>query len=264
MHVVAISVGNTRTAIGRFCSGKLHGSERIDNTHLQAIVARVQQHAHEFGDDSVVAMASVNETVSLKLRTALEKALDAGVVRIGEDIAVPLGTCLDAGTKPGVDRLLNAAAAWSRYQCACVVVDAGTAVTVDFVDGAGVFQGGAIAPGAAMQLRAMHEGAAALPSLVFATPEDEPFGRNTEQAMLQGVHHGIRGMVQRLVERYASSYGAFPRVIGTGGDAELLFAGDDLVELVEPDLTLHGIDSAVRLASGESQTEGDGSCAHTH
>ena len=94
------------------------------------------------------------------------------------------------------------------------------------MDGQGTFHGGAIAPGARMQLRALHEGTAALPEVALAAPDDDAFGRSTSQAMLHGVYHGVRGLVWKLVERYAEAYGAFPQVVATGGDAELLFRGD--------------------------------------
>ena len=72
--------------------------------------------------------------------------------------------------------------------------------------------------------------------------------RSTSQAMLKGVFHGIRGAVQRLVEQYATQYGAFPRVIATGGDAETLFSGDELIDDIVPELAMLGIAAAARLA----------------
>ena len=136
------------------------------------------------------------------------------------------------------------------------MVDAGTALTVDFVDGEGTFHGGAIAPGAAMQLRALHEQTETLPELRFSAPDDNAFGRSTGQAMLNGVFHGIRGAVQRFVERYSEHYGAFPQVIATGGDAEALFAGEDLVDHIVPDLTILGIAAAARHALTGGEVEG--------
>src|SRR6185503_8542491 len=157
------------------------------------------------------------DAVAAKLTSALEDQLSVDIYRVGDDIPIPVGQQLDPETITGVDRLLNAAAAFDRLKQACVVVDAGTAITIDFVDGEGTFHGGAIAPGANMQLHALHEHTAQLPDLKFKAPDPEAFGRNTSQAMYQGVFHGIRGMVQRLVEQYAESYGAFPLVIATGG-----------------------------------------------
>ena len=106
-------------------------------------------------------------------------------------------------------------------------------------------------PGATMQLHAMHEHTAALPDLPFRAPDNEAFGRNTAQAMLQGVFHGIRGMVQRLVEQYSEAYGAFPLVIATGGDAPVLFEKEQLVDRIVPELTLIGIAAAAKHALAE-------------
>ena len=71
---------------------------------------------------------------------------------------------------------------------------------------------------------------------------------STTQAMLKGVYQGIRGLVWRLVEQYAERYGAYPTVIATGGDAPLLFDGDQLIDRIVPELTLRGIATTARLA----------------
>lgn len=250
--LLAISVGNTRTAIAAFVDGAIRASDRVDHGDPEALAQSAERlwRSLEPADDRVCVIASVNDPIADPLERALEDRLGIEIDRIGRDLAAPIGECLDPGTRPGSDRLLNAAAAWDVMKSACIVVDAGTAVTVDFIDGEGVFHGGAIAPGAAMQLAALHEHTAALPRVAFAQPDDVPFGRNTAEAMLQGVYHGIRGLVWRLVERYAQGYGAFPPVIATGGDAQVLFGDDELIDRLVPDLTLLGIALAVRRASG--------------
>jgi len=184
------------------------------------------------------------------LEKALVAELGTDIHRVRRDLAIPVGTCVDDESKVGDDRLLAAAAAWDALKQAVVVVDAGTAITLNFIDGEGTFHGGAIAPGATLQLKALHKHTALLPRVAFAQPDQkEPFGRNTAEAMLLGVYEGIRGMVRQLVERYAEHYGAFPMVVATGGDAETLFSGDDLVDRIAPDLVLRGIAVAARNAS---------------
>jgi len=249
--LLAISVGNSRTSLGAFVDGKLLESDRVENADPEAIVRTAERlwKTLESDDERLCVIASVNDPVADPLETALAAKLETEVSRIGRDLAAPIGECLDPGTVPGADRLLNAAAAWDVMRSACIVVDAGTAITIDFIDGDGVFHGGAIAPGATMQLTALHEHTAALPRVAFSQPDDVPFGRNTAEAMLQGVYHGLRGLVWRLVERYAQEYGAFPPVVATGGDATTLFADDELIDRVVPDLTLLGIAVAVRRAS---------------
>lgn len=251
--VIAINVGNTRTQVGRFEGDSLKHAERFANADLPPIVEAVAREWKSFDETSqaAVLMASVNDPFADRLTSALEDQLSLEVYRVGADVPIPIGQQLDPETITGVDRLLNAAAAFDTIKQACIIVDAGTAVTVDFVDGHGTFHGGAIAPGATMQLHALHEHTAALPDLPFRAPDAEPFGRNTAQAMYQGVFHGIRGMVQRLVEQYAESYGAFPMVIATGGDAQVLFETEELIDRIVPDLTLMGIAAAAKYALAE-------------
>ena len=132
-----------------------------------------------------------------------------------------------------------------------MIVDAGTAITVDFVDGEGTFHGGAIAPGVRMMLRAMHEQTSALPMVESLDELTEAFGRDTPQAMTLGALEFARGGVHRLIERYAGAFGAYPQIIATGGDAARLFRSDEVIEHVVPDLQLMGIHEACRLALGE-------------
>lgn len=247
--LIALSTGNTRTRIGRFDRGRLEASAVHGNDELAALVGDAAAWWQDSGEATLV-QASVDGPAALRVRSAIEDQLGVEVYRVGADLPVPIATQLDPETITGADRLLNALAAWTTVQQACVVVDAGTAVTVDFVDGTGVFQGGAIAPGARMQLRALHEHTDALPDLTYAVPDDDAFGRSTAQAMLRGVHFGIRGMMHALVERYAEAYEAYPMVIATGGDAAVLFGDDELVDRIVPDLTLMGIAVAARMALG--------------
>jgi len=249
--ILAISIGNTRTHIGRFLDGaeELDASEQILNTESELIVERIAHHWENLDDDeAVVAIASVNDVFAKPLEARISGRLGVDVSRIGRDIAPAISTKLDPKAKTGVDRLLCATAAFHRLKQACIVIDAGTAITIDFVDGVGTFHGGVIAPGAQMQLNALHEHTDALPEISFAIPDNEPHGRNTEQAMLQGVFFGIRGLVQRMIERYADSFGSFPMVVATGGDAQAILENEDFVDRVVPDLILLGI--AISVIAG--------------
>ena len=248
--LIALNIGNSRTQVARIVDGSIEATERLENRQLAVILQRVVEWWGTFAarPQAAVLIASVSDRVAERLAAMIKDQLSIEAYRVGDDVPVPIGHQLDPETITGVDRLLNAAAAYEHLQQACIVIDAGTALTVDFVDGEGTFHGGAIAPGAAMQLRALHEQTTGLPELGFRAPDDETFGRNTAQAMLHGVFHGIRGTAQRLVERYAEGYGAYPQVIATGGDAELLFETEELVDTIVPDLTILGIAAAARHA----------------
>ncbi len=250
ISLVAIQVGNTRTKIGLFKDGALERSVRFENEGFAQIVEEATRMWAELDSCELTAIvvASVNETTAAPLREMLADQLGEEIYRIGESMPVPIGTCLDPAATPGTDRLLNAAAAFDLLQSACILVDCGTCVTVDFVDGEGVFHGGAIAPGARMQLDAMHHGTAQLPAVALARPVGDPWGANTQEAMIRGVYHGIRGLVWRLVEQYAERFGGFPPVIATGGDTDLIFGDDELIDRIVPDLTLLGVFAAARAA----------------
>ena len=138
--------------------------------------------------------------------------------------------------------MLNVAAAYEQLGHACAVVDAGTAVTLDFCNDQGQFIGGAIAPGVRAMLVALHEQTARLPQVEFQPPQPgEAVGTSTAAAMCQGVYHSIRGLVREMVESYATELGHWPEIIATGGDAQKLFADWELIHAVSPDLTLYGI-----------------------
>ncbi len=256
-EVIAMNVGNTRTQIGHISEGSLSTAVRIPNTDLAKIVQHVVGETKRLGAMPAIVIAAVHEEIGANITSALRDQLAAEIYQVGNDLPVPIGQSLDRETLTGVDRLLNASAAYDQLKQACVVVDAGTAVTVDFVDGEGTFHGGAIAPGAHMQLETLSQHASALPEIKWRKPDDEPFGRSTAEAMLQGVYYGIRGLVRVTVERYAEHYQAYPLVIATGGDGQLLFDQDDFVDRVIPDLTLQGIAVAVRhaLAADEHEHE---------
>lgn len=254
LALIAIAVGNTRTHVALFNDDELDEFIHVDNGDRARIVDLVTTgwKAGEGATRRAIAMSSVNDPVADALRSVLEDQIGEEVYRIGDDLPVPIALALDPEATPGMDRLLNAAAAWDTLKQACVVIDAGTAVTIDFVDGEGVFHGGVIAPGAQMQLDALHSSTDALPELEYDAPEGEPYGRNTASAMQRGVHHGIRGLAWRMIEEYATAYEAYPLVVATGGDAAALFKGDELINRVVPELEVRGIAVSARHALAEN------------
>lgn len=244
---LALSVGHTRTTVAILDVDSIQVHTTFRSSEMTEIVQNVLECWKEIAnDDAHVIMAASDEKTGALIAATIADQLSQEIWQIGEDIPPAIGQHLDPETITGVDRLLNAAAAWDFSNEACIIIDAGTCVTVDFVDGDGAFHGGAIAPGAVMQLQAMHDGTTSLPEVELERPLREAFGKNTAQAMLQGIYHGIRGMVRQLAEQYALRYGAYPRIIATGGDAELLFGDDELIEEIIPDLLLKGIAVSLR------------------
>jgi type III pantothenate kinase len=243
IHLLAINVGNTRLALGTFVSGELRHVARVSLEHRDDWRAAVAQAWSPIAgkEGAAIAGACVNPPLIEALEHAVSEATSGHRVEwTGKDLDLPIRNATDRPEETGVDRLLNVAAAYEQLQKSCVVVDAGTAVTVSCCNDEGEFVGGAIAPGAAMQLEALHQHTAGLPRVALATPEGN-LGRTTEQAIRHGVYHGVRGMVKEVVENFAATLGRWPEVIATGGDAKALFEGWEIVHAVVPDLTLYGI-----------------------
>ena len=254
-----VSVGNSRTRfalgqLGEAAPGQLEPSRVLDNADPTALAVAIADEADR-GGAGVVVIASVNNPVADALAAALHDGGQLKVNRFGSDLPIPVANTLEDDSTVGQDRLLNALGAFSRSKQACIVIDAGTAVTVDFIDGHGTFHGGAIAPGIRMMRDALHERTAALPLAELTPPvvpdENEPprppFGKTTVQAINIGVAASVVGLAHLLIDRYAEFYEAYPRVVATGGDAPLLFEHDQLVEHIVPDLALVGMLAACEI-----------------
>lgn len=274
--ILALNIGNSRVQFARFEGvAPVEGTtiRAMPNEPFDALVGAIRDEVNAIkagGEGPVVVACSVNPRLAEQVERAI--GADAEFLLIRRDVPLAIRHTLDdrGETTVGADRLCDALGAYAMFNQACVIVDTGSAITVDFVDGEGTFHGGAIAPGARMMLRALHEKTAALPEVDFAAPEGvgdddselQPFGRNTPQAMLNGVYFALRGLVRQLAERYAEKYEAYPTIVATGGDAQTLFGTDELVERIVPDLTLRGVahafDAWMRTLDDDSPESGAG------
>ena len=243
INLVVVNVGNTRVAVGPFVAGELGEVTRVPidagpdawGEAIGEAWLKVQSR-----ENAAIVAASVNPEVNEALENEIGEVAGRRVVWVGKDLELPIPVLTDEPEQTGIDRVLNVAAAYEQMGKACVVVDAGTAVTVDVCDDQGRFLGGAIAPGVQVQLEALHDKTAQLPAVRFAAPTD-PIGKSTQQAILHGVYHGVRGMVKELAENYATELGQWPDIIATGGDAAALFTEWELIHAIAPNLTLYGI-----------------------
>jgi len=251
--MLALCVGNTRTRVGLFHDDTLAASKIAPSDDAEAVAAAAAELA---GDASapIAVIASVNPTDTEAIAARLAETLgEEAVARLGVDIPIPIRHSLDDDSTVGQDRLLDALAAYTHASQACVVVDVGTAVTIDFIDGGGIFHGGMILPGLNMMLRAMHEQTAALPVVNFAVPDPArgPLGKDTPHAMILGVLAAVRGGIRAATEAAAEVCGAYPQIVATGGDMGIL-EDEGLIEHFVPDLQMLGVLACVKAARGEA------------
>jgi type III pantothenate kinase len=142
----------------------------------------------------------------------------------------------------GADRAVNALAAHAKYPGDLIVVDFGTATTLDVVDFNGAYKGGIIAPGINLSLDALVNNTAKLPRIAIEAPRTSSvIGRNTEDQMLIGVFWGYVAMMEGLIARITAEIGRPAKVVATGGLALLFEQHTQMFHAVHPDLTIEGL-----------------------
>ncbi len=141
----------------------------------------------------------------------------------------------------GADRIVNAVAAFDKYQCSLIVIDFGTATTFDAISEKGEYLGGAISPGIMIASEALFRKASKLPRVEIFVPPESVIGKDTAGSIKSGIIYGYAGLVDGMVKRMKTEMGTDPRVIATGGLAELINKVSHTIEAVEPALTLDGL-----------------------
>ena len=148
----------------------------------------------------------------------------------------------------GADRIVNAVAAVHKYGKPAIVVDFGTATTFDAITSEGEYRGGVIAPGIVISAEALYEHAARLPRIEIQKPANV-IGSSTTASMQSGLFYGYVDLVDGIITRMKKELGSSTRVIGTGGQAPFISQETKSIEIVDPNLTLDGLQLvATRLA----------------
>ncbi len=248
-RLLAVTLGNTTAAAAVATDGRLGEATRVPVRDVEALRAALEAFRSASAEgEAPVAAASVNPPVLGTFAELAREVTGRPPLVAGRDFPIPIQTDVDAPEKVGVDRLLAALAAHRRCGKACIVIDAGTAVTVDAVSVEGVFLGGAIFPGPGLMARSLAEGTAQLP-LVGPDRLSMPprvIGRNTEEAIRAGVMRALAGGIVGLVEGMTDEMGKRPVVYITGGYAPTPAEGVDDPWTVAPELVLEGLVLACR------------------
>lgn len=217
-HIVA-DVGNSRVKWG-LCSAD--GGSIVDHVSLPedpaAWEAALAQWRSQNPSDWVIASVRPERSERL-LQWLGEKSQVVYEIRSPEDL--PLAIDVVSPRRVGIDRLLNAVAAKAHLRPgeAAVLVDAGSAVTVDWLDQSHTFRGGAIFPGLRLMAEALHRYTAFLPLVTVTEPVPELPAKDTAPAIETGIFHAVVGGIERMAQILGQNVA---RVFLTGGDATLL------------------------------------------
>ncbi len=254
--LLAVDMGNTQTVYAVFDRKKAPAkpgqvspplltwragtAPKTRDEHLLLIHQMLQIHAK--GTDILISDAVLSSVVphhTAPLAEALEQLCGTPPLIVDHRNA-GVHVALQQPEQVGSDRLVNARAAYDLCQGAAIVVDFGTATTFDVIDAEGSYQGGVIAPGIGLSIRALQRAAAQLPEIDFAVPE-HIIGKNTHQAMQSGLYYGYSSMIEGIAGRITALYDAPVSVMATGGMASLFAPHTPIIHRVEPALTLHGL-----------------------
>ena len=140
----------------------------------------------------------------------------------------------------GADRIASALGAHVKYPGPLIVIDSGTATTLDVVAADGAFEGGIISPGIYLSMRALHEAAAQLPRIAIQKPA-QVIGKDTVSAMQSGVFLGYIELIDGLVRRVKAEYGEPMTVVATGGVASLFEGASETIDYFDQDVLIRGL-----------------------
>ena len=238
--VFAIYNGQVQQACWRISSD----SRRSTDEYVVWLTQLMKLKNIDLADIDGVMIASVVPDIQPKLVALAHHGFDVSPLCVG-DSNVDLGIAIniDRPEQAGADRLVNAVAAAACYEVPTIIIDYGTATTLDLIGHNGAYEGGIIAPGVNLSIDALYMAAARLPRIsVKPWQTDMPvLGTDTISAMQSGLFWGYVGMVEGLLERLRQGHGADLPVIMTGGLAPLFadHIGGPLI--VDVDLTLNGL-----------------------
>jgi len=174
------------------------------------------------------------------LRNLSRRYLHTEPLVIGENAVLGVEIRIDKPSEAGADRLVNAVGAHIAYSGPLIVVDSGTATNFDVIAADGAFEGGVIAPGINLSMQALHQAAARLPRVAIQRPKCV-IGRDTVTAMQSGVFWGYMALIEGMIDRIRSEYGAKMTVVATGGVASLFEGATDKIDIFDPDVTIRGM-----------------------
>lgn len=245
--LLVIDVGNTNTVLGVYDQGALVDhwrirTEREKTSDEWGILFRDLFLCHhiDFRDVEGIIISSVVPPVLNMLEGMSKKYFRVRPLVVGPDIKTGMPILYDNPAEVGADRIVNAVAAYERHKKSIIVVDFGTATTFDYVSPRGEYMGGAIAPGIGISSEALFVRTSKLPRVEIVKPK-RVVGKNTTQSMQSGIFFGYVGLVDEIVHRMKREVKSNPKVIATGGLADLIAGESTTIEEVNPFLTLEGL-----------------------
>ncbi len=246
--LLAIDVGNTNITFAAFSGKSLVNEWRIATSSTRTAEEYGVWLSHAMALDGLklldikdVIIGTVVPGALFNLKGMCKRYFGCVPLVIGEpNVTLGMTPQIDNPKEAGADRLVDSVAAHSKYGGPVIVLDFGTATTLDVVDGDGNYAGGIIAPGVNLSLDALHSAAAKLPRIAVEKPH-HVIGKNTLECMQSGIFWGYVSMIEGLIMRIRQEYGEDLKTVATGGLASLFAKGTEMIDHIDKDLTLAGL-----------------------
>lgn len=240
MNLLAIDIGNTSVHSGIFKGNVLKKTFRIP-THSRNLVKEYKLKLRPYaGNIEGVIITSVVPVALKNIEKAVKKIIKKDCVVVGREADSGIKNLYSNPKQVGSDRLVNARAAYELYGGECVIVDFGTAITVDIVNKKKQYIGGVIAPGPVISLWALSEKIALLPKVAIKKPK-RILGRETKESMLIGIVYGFSSLCDGIVNKLKKKYCRNAKVVITGGFSKLIGPYCETADKIDKDLTLKGL-----------------------
>lgn len=244
--LLAVDAGNTHTVFGLFEGLDLADTwriatdaERTSDEHALLLDGFLRQRSRALGAITGAVVSSTVPRLTPVFREMAGRYLHVAPLVLEPGVRTGMPILYDNPKQVGPDRIANAVAAFERYGGPTIVVDFGTATTVDVTSANGEYLGGAILPGIEVSLDALMEKAAALFWVEMARPR-RVIGKSTTESVQSGVLYGFAAAVDGLVRRFEGELGAC-NVVSTGGLGELVAPLSERIQNHDPWLTLAGL-----------------------
>ncbi len=254
--LLAIDVGNTNVVLGIFDQAAIKARWRIQTERRRMsdewglmILGLLTQSGFESRDITATAISSVVPSLTVAFREMGQRYFNNPAFVVEPGIHTGLTLCYENSHEVGADRIVNAVAAYHKYEGPSIIIDFGTATTFDVISVAGHYLGGAIAPGVNIAAEALFQVASRLFRVELALPR-QAIGRNITNSMQSGIMFSYIGLVEGLVRRLKEELQTYDsqktpvKVIGTGGLASIIARESNqvmLIDFVDEDLTLEGL-----------------------
>ncbi len=230
---LAVDIGNTRIKLGFFQRGVLTTRVVWENWNFSVLENFMTNQ-----NPKNVILCNVGREIPAEVQLLLRSR--SLFIELNADTPLPIKNAYRTPETLGKDRLAAVVGAFDMFPNQnCLVIDAGTCITLDVLSNEGVFLGGNITPGLEMRLRAMHYFTANLP-LLKPSETEYRLGYSTESAMRNGAQWGATLEIQGFIDWCSAEFGEI-NVILTGGDADFFVKNLKSRIFANPNLVLQGL-----------------------